>query len=282
MHFFSIFREQVVNQCKEATILTNNLSIFDSHSHYTDPAFDPDRDELLRSFPEKGVVRCMVCGTQLEDSAASIALASQYPDLLIAAAGIHPECPLPPDGYLDRLRDMAQDPCVRAIGEIGLDYHFDGFDKTAQMRILREQLALAKELDLPVILHCRDAVGDMLAALREFAPLDGVMHCFPGSSETAREVLQMGLYIGFTGVITFKNARKPLEALRSIPLDRLLIETDCPYMAPVPYRGQRCDSTMLTETAAVMAREKGMTAAEICRITAENAARLFRAEHLLK
>jgi TatD DNase family protein len=115
----------------------------------------------------------------------------------------------------------------------------------------------------------------MLEILHEFAPLSGVMHCFPGSAETAQEVLKMGLYIGFTGVITFKNAKKPLAALRSIPVDRLLIETDCPYMAPVPYRGQRCDSTMLTETAAVMAREKGMTTEEICRITAENAARLF-------
>jgi TatD DNase family protein len=116
----------------------------------------------------------------------------------------------------------------------------------------------------------------MMEILRDFAPLSGVMHCFGGSPETAREVLAMGLYIGFTGVITFKNARKPLEALRAVPLDRLLIETDCPYMAPVPYRGKRCDSTMLTETAAVMAREKGVSLPEICRITAENAARLFR------
>ena len=133
----------------------------------------------------------------------------------------------------------------------------------------------AKELGLPVILHCRDAIGDMLHILREFAPLDGVMHCFPGSAETAQEVLDMGLYIGFTGVITFKNAKKPLNALRSIPADRLLVETDCPYMAPVPYRGKRCDSTMLTETLAVMAREKGIPYEDICRITAENAARLF-------
>ena len=257
-------------------ILKPDLVIFDSHSHYADPAFDPDRAALLRSFPEKGIVKCMVCGTQLEDSAAAAALAGQYPSLLVTSAGIHPECPMPPADYLDTLRQLAKHPSVKAIGEIGLDYHFEGYDKAAQAHILREQLALAKELRLPVILHCRDATGDMLAILREFAPLEGVMHCFPGSAETAREVLSMGLYIGFTGVITFKNARKPLEALRSIPPERLLLETDCPYMAPVPYRGKRCDSTMLTETAAVMAREKGMTAEEICRITAENAARLFR------
>ncbi len=261
--------------------MSENLVIFDSHSHYTDPAFNPDLDALLGSFPEKGVVRCMVCGTQLEDSAASIALAERYPELIVTACGIHPECPLPPADYLDSLRALAKHPSVKAIGEIGLDYHFEGYDKSAQQRILREQLTLAKELNLPVILHCRDAIGDMLSILHEFAPLEGVMHCFPGSPETAREVLQMGLYIGFTGVITFKNARKPLEALRSIPPERLLIETDCPYMAPVPYRGQRCDSIMLTETAAVMAREKGLTTEEICRITAENAARLFRIPALL-
>lgn len=262
--------------------MIENLVIFDSHSHYTDPAFDPDREELLRSFPEKGIVRCMVCGTQLADSAAAIALAEQFPELIVTACGIHPECPLPPADYPDTLRQFSRHPSVKAIGEIGLDYHFEGYDKAAQQRILREQLTLAKGLDLPVILHCRDAIGDMLQILHEFAPLEGVMHCFPGSAETAREVLQMGLYIGFTGVLTFKNARKPLEALRSIPADRLLIETDCPYMAPVPYRGQRCDSTMLTETAAVMAREKGLSLAEMCRITAENAARLFRTEVSLR
>ena len=249
--------------------------IFDSHSHYTDEAFDADRTELLSSFPSRGIVHCMVCATDLPTCAQSIALAEQFPELIITAVGVHPECPEPPAGYLDRLREFAAHPSVHAIGEIGLDYHYEGYDKDAQQRILREQLALAKALDLPVILHCRDAMGDMLQILREYLPLRGVMHCFGGSAESAREVLQMGLYIGFTGVITFKNAKKPLAALRSVPLDRLLIETDCPYMAPVPYRGQRCDSTMLTETAAVMAREKGVSYEEICRITAENAERLF-------
>jgi TatD DNase family protein len=218
----------------------------------------------------------MVCGTDLQTSADCNALAERFPALIVTAAGVHPECPAPPADYLDRLRKLAKHPAVHAIGEIGLDYHYEGYDRDLQLRVMKEQIALAKELHLPVILHCRDAVGDMLDALREFAPLEGVIHCFPGSAETAQEVLNMGLYIGFTGVITFKNAKKPLAALRSVPLDRLFIETDCPYMAPVPYRGQRCDSTMLTETAAVMAREKGVTTEEICRITAENAARLFR------
>lgn len=256
----------------------DNLCIFDSHSHYTDEAFDSDRDTLLASFPEKGIRRCMICATDLPSARACMQLAERFPALLITAVGVHPETPDAPEGYLDRLREYAKHPSVKAIGEIGLDYHYEDCDPAQQKRILREQLALAKELNLPVILHCRDAMGEMLEILREFAPLQGVMHCFSGSAESAQEVLRLGLYIGFTGVITFRNAKKPLAALRSVPPDRLLLETDCPYMAPVPYRGKRCDSTMLTETAAVMAREKGVSAEEICRITAENAAKLFRCE----
>ncbi|MBR4201551.1 MAG: TatD family hydrolase [Oscillospiraceae bacterium] len=258
--------------------MDENLLIFDSHAHYTDSAFDTDREALLEKLPQEGVMHCIVCGTQLADSAAAAALAERYPSLLSAAVGVHPECPAPPDGYSEQLRKMAAHPCVRAIGEIGLDYHYEGYDKAVQQRILREQLALAQALSLPVILHCREATGDMLTILREFAPLSGVMHCFSGSVETAREVLQMGLYLGFNGVITFKNARKPLEVIRFAPTDRLLLETDCPYLAPVPFRGRRCDSTMIAETAAVMAREKGISRAEICRITAQNAIRLFRCE----
>ena len=260
--------------------------IFDSHSHYTDPAFDADRDALLTGFPEKGVRRCTVCGTNLADIPQCLALAERYPELLITAVGIHPECisghdappefPTLPADWLSRVREYAKHESVRAIGEIGLDYHYEGYDRAAQHRVFTEQLALAKELRLPVILHCRDAIGDMISILRDFAPLEGVMHCFPGSAETAQECLQMGLYIGFTGVITFKNAKKPLAALRAVPADRLLIETDCPYMAPVPYRGKRCDSTMLVHTAEAMAREKGVSTEEMLRITAENAARLFR------
>ena len=249
--------------------------IFDSHSHYYEPQFDADRGELLKSLPEKGIVKSMVCAVDIATCAKSLQLAEEYPDLIVTAVGIHPENPHVTDDYIDRLREYAKHPSVRAIGEIGLDYHYKGYDRIAQFRLLREQLALAKELGLPVILHCRDAVGDMLHILREYAPLTGVMHCFPGSAETAQEVLGMGLYIGFTGVVTFKNAKKPIEALRSIPADRLLVETDCPYMAPVPYRGKRCDSTMLTETLAVMAQEKEIPYEEMCRITAENAARLF-------
>lgn len=253
------------------------LTIFDSHSHYTDHAFDEDRLELLREFPKKGVIRCMVAASDIPTAKEGIALAEELPELILTAVGVHPELANDtPDDYLKTLRELAKHPSVMAIGEIGLDYHYENFDKSKQITIFREQLSLAKELNLPVILHCRDAMGDMLEILHEFAPLDGVMHCFPGSPEVAQEVLKMGLYIGFTGLITFQNAKKPLAALRSVPLERLLLETDCPYMAPVPYRGKRCDSTMIPETAAVMAREKDVTTEEILNITAENAARLFR------
>lgn len=254
--------------------MEETIMIFDSHAHYTDRAFDDDRQTLLASFPEKGIVSCMIAASDLYSAQQGLALAEDFP-FLINAVGIHPECPDAPKDYLNTLRTLAKHRSVKAIGEIGLDYHYEGFDREKQKKLLCEQLALAEELQLPVILHCRDAMGDMMEILREYRP-KGVMHCFSGSAESAKEVLALGLYIGFTGVITFKNARRPLEALAEVPLDRLLIETDCPYMAPVPYRGKRCDSTMLTETAAVMAREKGVSVAEIGRITAENAARLFQ------
>lgn len=254
--------------------MEEQILIFDSHTHYTDSAYDEDRDALLSALPEKGVVRCMVAAYDMESAVGSVQLAERYPHL-IAAVGVHPECTEVPGDYLLQLEQLAKHPRVKAIGEIGLDYHYDGYDPDFQKKIFREQLALAEKLRLPVILHCRDAMGDMLEILRECRPKQGVMHCFSGSAESAREVIALGLHIGFTGVLTFKNARKPLEALAQVPLDRLLIETDCPYMAPVPYRGKRCDSTMLTEVAAVMAREKGVSTQEIGRITAENAANLF-------
>lgn len=254
--------------------MNEQLTIFDSHTHYTDAAFDADRDALLAALPQQGVIRCMAAACDMESSVENVTLAERYSHIY-AAVGIHPECMDVPADYLQRLREMANHPKVKAIGEIGLDYHYDGYDADFQKKILCEQLQLAKELHLPVILHCRDAMGDMLEILRQHRPEKGVMHCFSGSAESAKEVLRLGMYIGFTGVVTFKNARKPLEALAAVPLDRMLIETDCPYLAPVPYRGKRCDSTMLTEVIAVLAREKGITPAEIGRLTAENAATLF-------
>ena len=254
---------------------TLKAPIFDSHAHYTDRQFDADRLELLQTFPSHGIVGVMEAAVDLETARAAIALAEQVP-FLVTAIGAHPgELPAEPN-YLEQLRELAKHPSVKAVGEIGLDYHYEGYDANLQKRVLREQLELARELDLPVILHCRDAMGDMLALLRDYAPLDGVMHCYSGSAESAKEVLNMGLYLGFTGVVTYKNARKALETLRIVPADRMLIETDCPYLSPVPYRKYHCNSTMLPATAEVMARETDMTAAEVLHHTAENAARLYR------
>lgn len=249
-------------------------SVFDSHSHYTDDAFDADRGSLMASLPEAGICGVMLASASVENSAESVRLAEQYP-FCHCAVGVHPESEADtPDGYLDTLRTLAQNENVLAIGEIGLDYHYDNYCRERQIRLFREQLLLARELDLPVIIHSRDATQDCMEILREFRPR-GVMHCFSGSAETARELVSLGLYVGFTGVLTFKNARKSIEAMCAVPMDRLLVETDCPYMAPVPYRGKRCDSTMIPKIAERIAEERGISAQEVLVQTAENAKRLF-------
>lgn len=248
--------------------------IFDTHSHYTDSAFDPDRDQVLRSLPEQGVVHAVLAGTTTEDSAQGIALAEQY-DSLYAAVGIHPETAgQQPADYLAQLEKLARHPKVAAIGEIGLDYHYPGYDREAQITLLREQLDLAKQLDLPVIIHARDCTEDYLNLLKEFRPR-GVVHCFSGSAETAQQVLKLGMYIGFTGVLTFKNAKKALKALAAVPEDKLVLETDCPYMAPVPFRGKRCDSTMIPYTAEAAALVRGTDTQTILEQTCRNGETLF-------
>ncbi len=250
-------------------------NIFDTHAHYTDRAFDADRGELLASLPERGVSLVMLAGCSPEDSAACAALAGQY-DYIYAAAGVHPECvDRLPEDWLAQIRKLAQDdPKIRAIGEIGLDYHYEGYDAEKQKAVFIAQLELAQELDLPVILHVRDAIGDAMEILRQYRP-KGVMHCYSGSAETAKEILQLGLYISFTGVLTFKNARKALEVLEMLPADRFLLETDCPYMAPVPFRGKRCDSSLIAYTAEKAAEIKNMDTQELIDLCCENGKKLF-------
>ena len=244
--------------------------IFDTHSHYTDSAFDADRHEVLSALPEAGIVHAVLAGTTLEDSTAGIALADRY-DCIYAAVGIHPETAgQQPADYLAQLEQLAKHPKVVAIGEIGLDYHYEGYDRGSQSVLLREQLDLAKQLDLPVIIHARDCTEDYLRILQEFRPR-GVVHCFSGSAETAREVLKLGMYIGFTGVLTFKNAKKALKALAEVPEDKLVLETDCPYMAPEPVRGTRCDSSLIRYVGEYIAQLRGISAEEVFRTTAENA-----------
>ena len=250
--------------------------IFDTHAHYTDEAFDEDREQLLAQLPEKGVKYVMLASSNEKDTVANAALAGKY-GYIWAAAGFHPESAgNEPENYLDIVRDTVRSSSrVKAVGEIGLDRHYEGFDYDRQIKMFREQLSLAKELGLPVIVHTRDAWEDTLDILREFRP-EGVVHCFSGSAETAKEIVRLGMYIGFTGVLTFRNAKKALKALDAVPADRLLLETDCPYMAPEPFRGSRCDSSMIAFTAEKAAEIKGMPVQELIDITCGNGLRMYR------
>lgn len=250
-------------------------NIFDTHAHYADRAFDEDRYELLDKLPEMGVKYVMLASSSVEDTAENAAIAQKY-GYIYAASGVHPESvDENPENYLDIVRETAlSSPKIKAIGEIGLDYHYDGYSREKQLKLFEEQLILAKELDLPVIIHSRDACEDTLNMLKKHRP-KGVVHCFSGSAETAKEIIKLGMYIGFTGVLTFKNAKKALKALEEVPLDKLLLETDCPYMAPVPFRGKRCDSSMIAYTAAAAAEIKGIDTQEIIDITCENGKRFY-------
>jgi TatD DNase family protein len=245
-------------------------NIFDTHAHYADSAFDEDRSQVLEELPSKGVKYVMLAASCLEDTAENSALSMKY-DYIYSAAGVHPEfADSTPSDYLDTVKAAVQsNPKVRAIGEIGLDYHYEGYDREKQIQLFTEQLRLANELDMPVIVHSRDASEDTVNILKEYRPR-GVVHCFSGSAETAVEILKLGMYIGFTGVITFKNAKKAIRALEAVTLDRLLLETDCPYMAPVPFRGKRCDSSMIAYTAEAAASVKGVGVQELLDITCRN------------
>ena len=254
------------------------MKIFDTHSHYADHAFDEDREQVLSELPDKGIELVMLAASDMRDSLANSELAAKY-DYVYASAGIHPESvDDTPTDYLDRLREIiASNPKVRAVGEIGLDYHYDDYDREKQIRFFREQLELAAELDMPVIVHSRNATEDTIEILKEYRPR-GVVHCFSGSAETAKEVIKLGMYIGFTGVLTFKNAKKALKALAEVPIDRLLMETDCPYMAPEPFRGRRSDSSMIAYTAAKAAEVKGIPVEELIDITCRNGMKMYGIE----
>lgn len=255
-----------------------NGPIFDSHAHYDSSQFDNDRDELLSSLPSYGISYVMIPGCSVESSRAAISLAEKY-DYIFASVGVHPHdtedfC----QTDLIALREMAQHPKVRAIGEIGLDYHYDLAFKDAQKAAFRAQLSLARELGKKVIIHEREAWADTIEILAEYPDVTGVFHCYSGSAEGVKYLIPKGWLISFTGVITFKNARKPLEALAEVPLDRLMIETDAPYLTPVPNRSKRNDSRRILDTAVRMAEIKEVTLDEILRITNENAKRFYGIE----
>ena len=253
------------------------MPLFDTHAHYDDTQFDPDREALLAALPENGVGLVVNPGCDLATSRQAIALAERFPHVY-AAVGYHPEnCdPYVPED-LDHLRELARHPKVVAIGEIGLDYYWEeNPPRELQQQVFRSQLQLAQELDLPVIVHDREAHGDSLSIIREFPNLRGVFHCFSGSAEMARELVKLGWMISFTGVLTYKNARKALEAADAVPLEHLMIETDSPYMAPVPNRGKRNDSRNVSFICQKLAEVKGVSPEDCARITMENGKRFFR------
>lgn len=250
------------------------MGIFDTHAHYLAEDFGGELIPLLERMPEMGVDRIMAVGYDLASSREEIGLAKRFP-FICAAAGVHPEnCTGLPADWLDSIEEMLREPEVKALGEIGLDYHYEGYDKELQAEVFERQLQLANRLDMPVIIHSRDACMDTMEILRRYRPR-GVMHCFSYSAEIAREVVGLGMYVGFTGVLTFKNSKKAWASCGEVPLDRLLLETDSPYMAPVPHRGERSHSGMIKYTAARMAEIKGVSAEEMTDICRENGERLF-------
>ena len=248
-------------------------NIFDAHAHYDDKWFDDDRSALLSSLPQNGVSYVVNAAVDLETAETAISYAETYPHVY-ACAGIHPEnLEGLPDNYLERLKELLKHPRVLALGEIGLDYHWD-IPRDVQNRVFEEQLLLARELDVPVVIHDREAHGDVMALVRKYQP-KGLMHCYSGSVEMLKEVLKLGMSISLGGTVTFKNARVPVEVAAAVPLDRLLLETDAPYLSPVPYRGKRNDSTHIAYTAARIAEIRGMDAQELIDLTTENAKRLY-------
>ena len=251
--------------------------LFDTHAHLDDRAFDSDREELLSGLAARGTSMVMNPGCSLDSSKNAVALANRYP-WIYAAVGSHPDvADEVNEAVLERYRLLAsQNPKVKAIGEIGIDYHYEDIPRELQLKAFRMQMELAKELNLPVIVHEREAHEDGMKVVKEFPEVKGVFHCYSGSAEMARQLVDLGWYIGFTGVLTFKNARKAIETAESIPLERIVLETDCPYMAPVPHRGKRNDPGYLCYMAQKLAEIRGVSLEEIQHITTENGKRLYR------
>lgn len=249
--------------------------IFDTHAHYDDEAFDGVRDILLTGMQEAGVDQIMTCGCNLQSSLAAQKLAEQYP-FVWYAAGFHPEdAAACTETDLDTIRGFLRHPKCKAVGEIGLDYHWDTCPREIQLKRFEQQILIAKDMGLPVIIHDREAHQDTFELLKKHMP-KGVLHCYSGSPEMMKELVKLGFYIGLNGVVTFKNARKAVEVAAQVPIDRLLLETDAPYLAPVPLRGKRCDSTMISYTAACIAAIRDMTMEDLLAVTNQNAREFFQ------
>ena len=251
--------------------------LFDTHAHMDDEAFSADREELLASLPSQGLILVMNPGCSLASSRNASLLSRQY-DYIYAAVGSHPDVADEVNEAVlaEYRRLVAENTKIKAIGEIGLDYHYEDIPREIQLKAFRMQMALARELNLPVIVHERDAHEDGMKVVDEFPEVTGVFHCYSGSAEMAKELVKRGWYIGFTGVLTFKNARKAVEVANAIPIDRIVLETDCPYMSPEPFRGRRNDPGKLYRMAEKLAEIRGLTLEEIHAITVENGKRLYR------
>ena len=253
------------------------MHLFDTHAHYDSGAFNSDRLEVLSSMPEKGVALILNPGCDLESSRTAVSLAEQFP-YLYAAVGVHPsDCGNWQQEFVAELRGLANHPKVRAIGEIGLDYYWkDNPPKSLQQQVFHTQLDLAEELSLPAIVHDRDAHHDCLEAVKAHPGVTGVYPCYSGSLEDARLLVKMGWMLSFTGVITYKNARKSLEVIQWLPLERIMVETDSPYLTPEPFRGHRNDSGKVYRVVETIAQIKGMEPEEVAQITMENGKRFFQ------
>ena len=251
--------------------------IFETHAHYDDDAYKSDRDRIIKLLKEEGIAPIVNVGASLTSTEDTVKLAHEY-DHVFAAVGVHPsDCEDLTEDNIRWLKGLCSDPKVVAIGEIGLDYHYDEPDKEVQKKWFERQLRLAKEVSLPIIVHSRDAAADTLEILsrEEFKGIRGIIHCFSYSQELAREYVKMGYHIGIGGVVTFKNGRKLQEIAGSIPLENIVVETDCPYLAPEPYRGRRNSSAYLTYIIERIASLRNAEYEEIERATYENAAALF-------
>ncbi|MCI6278001.1 MAG: TatD family hydrolase [Clostridium sp.] len=254
-----------------------SLPIFDSHAHYDDESFDEDRQLVIGDIQEKGVIGVLNCGASLEGARDSVKLADKY-DFIYAAVGIHPSyADMVDSKVIEELEQLSKNEKVRAIGEIGLDYYWEeNPSREIQKEAFRAQMQLAEKLDMPVVIHDRDAHADTLEILKEFPKVTGVIHCFSGSVEFARECLKLGYYIGFTGVVTFKNAKKIIEVAKEVPLDRILVETDCPYMAPTPYRGKRNQSSYIIHILEKIAKIKDIPIETLNNHTISNVMNLLK------
>ncbi|MBD0315981.1 MAG: TatD family hydrolase [Nitrospiraceae bacterium] len=256
--------------------------LIDTHTHLDDARFHDDRDATVARARETGVERFITIGCDLETSRSAVALADQYPSIY-ASIGVHPhEVKHIADSWYDEFRSLAKHKKVVAYGEIGLDYHYNYSPPNEQRERFREQVRLARELRLPVIIHTREAQEDTIAILTEERAEDisGVFHCFSGDARLAQEALALGFYVSFSGIVTFQNATGLREIARTVPLDRLLIETDCPYLAPVPHRGKRNEPAFVAHVARLLASlrtdEPDMTVERMAQITSANAKRLFK------